>query len=51
MFLKEKIKMFYRDYKITNKWWKRQLAINVNGKEILFDDMEELKKYVDDLYR
>lgn len=41
--------MFYRDYKITNKWWKRQLAINV--KEVLFDDMEELKNYVDDLYR
>lgn len=43
--------MFYRDYKITNKWWKRQLSIDVGGKEVLFDNMEELKEYVDDLYR
>lgn len=42
--------MLYRDYKITNKWWIRQLAIKVDGKEILFDNMEELKQYVDNLY-
>ena len=34
--------MFYRDYEITNKWWKKKLAINVNGKEILFDNIDEL---------
>lgn len=43
--------MLYGDYKIINKWWKRQLAINVNGKEILFNNIDELKEYVDDLYR
>ena len=43
--------MFYKDYKITNKWWKGQLAISVNGKEILFDNIDELKEYVDNLYR
>ena len=42
--------MLYRDYEITNKWWMRQLSIKVNGKEILFDNIEELKQYVDDLY-
>ena len=30
---------------------KNKLAINVNGKEILFDNIDELKEYVDDLYR
>ena len=44
-------KMFYRDYKIINKWWKKQLAINVNGKEILFDSIDELKEYVNSLYK
>lgn len=43
--------MFYRDYKITNKWWKHQLSIDISGEEVLFDNMEELKEYVDDLYR
>lgn len=43
--------MFHRDYKITNKWWIRQLSIDVGGEEILFDDMEELKEYVDSLYK
>lgn len=40
----------YRDYIITNKWWRRKLSIVHNGKEIEFDELEELKQYVDDLY-
>lgn len=42
--------MYYRDFAIVNKWWKRKLAIDVNGKEIEFDDIDELKEYVDGLY-
>lgn len=42
--------LFYRDYAITNKWWIHQLSIVVDGKEIFFDNMEELKTYVDSLY-
>ena len=42
--------MYYRDYKIINKWWIRKLSIICNGKELLFDDLEELKCFVDDLY-
>lgn len=43
--------MYYKDYKIINKWWKSMLAIEVSGKEILFNNMEELKRYVDNLYK
>ena len=43
--------MCYRDYKITNKWWKRKLAITVNSKELEFDTMQEMKEYVDVLYQ
>ena len=42
--------LFYRDYAITNKWWIHQLSIVVDGKEIFFDNMEELKNYVNSLY-
>ena len=42
--------MYYKDYKITNKWWKKKLSIEHNRKELLFDSLEELKCYVDDLY-
>lgn len=41
---------YYRDYKITNKWWERKLSIDHNGNEVLFDTIDELKHYVDDLY-
>ena len=49
-FNKEVINMHYRDYEITNKWWKKQLSITYNGKEVLFDSLEELKCFVDELY-
>lgn len=42
--------MYYRDYKITNKWWMKKLSIEHNGKELLFDNLDELKCFVDDLY-
>jgi hypothetical protein len=42
--------MHYRDYEITNKWWKKQLSITYNGKEVLFDSLEELICFVDELY-
>ncbi len=42
--------MRYRDYDINNKWWKKKLSIICNGKEIEFDDLEELKLFIDDLY-
>lgn len=40
----------YRDFAVVNKWWKHKLAIDVSGKEIEFDDIDELKTYVDELY-
>ena len=42
--------MYYRDYEIINKWWVRKLSIIYNGKELLFDTLEELKYFVDNLY-
>ena len=42
--------MKYRDYDITNKWWKKKLSIICNGKEIEFDTLEETKMFIDDLY-
>ena len=42
--------MYYRDYKIVNKWWKQKLAITVNSKELEFDTMQEVKEYVNALY-
>lgn len=42
--------MRYRDYEITNKWWKRKLAIVVNSKELEFDTMQEIEEYIDTLY-
>ena len=42
--------MYYRDYKITTNWWKKKLSIKYNGKELLFDSLDELKSFVDDLY-
>lgn len=42
--------MYYKNYEIINKWWKKQLSIVHNGKEVLFDSLEELVNFVDDLY-
>lgn len=42
--------MRYRDFNIINKWWRRTLSIEVNGKEVEFDSMDELKDFVDALY-
>lgn len=42
--------MHYRDYIITNKWWKQKLSITFNGKDLEFDNMYELKNFVDNLY-
>ena len=43
------VNLRYRDFKITNKWWRRTLSIEINGKEIEFDNMDELKDFVDAL--
>lgn len=42
--------MKYRDYEIVNKWWRKSLSIFHNGKEVKFENMEDLKDYVDGLY-
>mgnify|MGYP007014921694 FL=1 len=46
----EVVKLYYRDYEVIHKWWKRKFAIIVNGEEIEFETLESLKLYVNDLY-
>lgn len=46
----EVVKLYYRDYEVIHKWWKRKLAIIVNGEEIEFETLVSLKLYVNDLY-
>lgn len=40
----------YRDYDICYKWWRKQFSMKHNGKELLFDDFDELKDFIDSLY-
>ena len=42
--------MYYKDYKIINKWWVKKFSILVSSKTVEFDTLEELKEYVDGLY-